>query len=167
MTCVIPQQVNICLCDTYCIIWMLLHVASTKDLPEQFKAGTLVALYDAIHGGTGHNGTGGGSQTLFLLFVNTKLQIPKNVTSNYQLTVVVQIGVCLTTPLGSLYSLLYSSSMICECTHLCNHHCGSSLYVTVLRSSVLIPAISFAGIHSQSHIHRKSMVMIPRSICRS
>jgi hypothetical protein len=94
---------------------MLLCVASTKALPTKFKAGTLVALYDAIHAGTGHNGTGVSPQKLFVLFVNTKLQLPQNVTANYQLTVVVQIGVCPATLLGSLYF----RSLIDDCTHLC------------------------------------------------
>jgi hypothetical protein len=95
---------------------MLLCVASTQALPSEFKAGTLVALYDPIHAGTGYNGTGVSPQKLFVLFVNTKLQLPQNVTANYQLTVVVQIGVCLSTPL----SPLYFRSLIDDCTHLCH-----------------------------------------------
>jgi hypothetical protein len=69
-------------------------VATTSKLPQQFKAGTLVALYDVIHGGRGHTGNGEGQTRLFLLFVDTKLQAVRDVTSNYQLTVVVQIAVC-------------------------------------------------------------------------
>jgi hypothetical protein len=63
-----------------------------------------VGLHDVIHKGRGHNGKSGGTQKIFLQFVNTALKLVRAVTTNYQLTVAVQIMVCPAPYTDSLYS---------------------------------------------------------------